>query len=94
MKDSKDCLAIPTPPLDGPSVKLLEDALMHSPTKSIQLEINSSNYQISREGRWFKFSLLTKKRTIKKATLFATITEMYNQSVHGQNWRIAESSSV
>lgn len=94
LKDLKDRLSIPTPPLDGPSVKLLEDALLHSPTKTIQLEINKANYQLSREGRWFKFSLLTKKRTVKKTTLFETITELYNQAVHGQNWRIDQAARI
>ena len=79
------------PPLDGHAVKILEDAIVNSPNKAIRLEINNTNYQLSREGRWFKFSLLTKKYTIKRSTIFQTITEMYNQAIHGQAWRIAES---
>ncbi|MBP2655231.1 MAG: hypothetical protein H6Q73_2800 [Firmicutes bacterium] len=77
------------PPLDGLAVKKLEDALSNSPTKAILLEINDAHYQLSREGRWFKFSLLTKKRAPKRSTLFATITEVYNQTIHGNCWRIA-----
>ncbi|MCX7780395.1 MAG: hypothetical protein N2491_05680 [Negativicutes bacterium] len=80
----------PTPPLDGTAVQTLEHAINQSPTKSIFLEINSTLYQISREGRWFKFSLLNKKRTVKRSAVFATITEIYNQVMHGQHWRIAD----
>ena len=75
-------------PLNGPAVKSLEDALSQSPHRIIQLEINNVLYQLSQEGRWFKFSLLTKKRAIKRSALFETITEMYNQSVHGNPWRL------
>jgi len=82
------------PPLDGMAVKTLEDALTSSPTKAILLEINSVLYQLSREGRWLKFSLLTKKRTPKRSTLFATITEVYNQAMHGHCWRIAACGAV
>lgn len=77
------------PPLDGKAVKTLEDALSNSPGKTILLEINDVLYQLSREGRWFTFSLLTKKRTPKKTTLFATLTDLYNQVMHGHSWRIA-----
>lgn len=87
MKDEK---LSPAPPLDGPAVLMIETALHRSPGKTIRLEINSSLYQLSREGRWFKFSLLTKKRTIKRATIFETISEIYNQAIHGHTWRIAE----
>lgn len=76
------------PPLDGPSVKLIEDAIISSPTKTILLEINQAFYQLSREGRWFKFSQLTKKKTIKRSAIYETITEIYNQLVHGNSWRI------
>ncbi len=82
----------PIPPLDGHAVKLLEDALIHSPSKTLLLEINKAFYLLSREGRWFKFSLLTKKRTIKRAAIFQTLTDLYNQAVHGQNWRITTNS--
>ncbi|MBP2645259.1 MAG: hypothetical protein H6Q75_699 [Firmicutes bacterium] len=78
------------PPLDGWAVRELEDALGKSPTKVILLKIDNAFYQLSREGRWFKFSLLTKKRTPKRSTLFATITEMYNQALHGSCWKITE----
>lgn len=78
------------PPLNGPAVKMLEDALSKSSTKIVRLEINNTIYQLSREGRWFKFSLLTKKYTVKKSTIFQTITEIYNQVIHGHTWRIAE----
>lgn len=78
------------PPLNGHAVKVLEDALDKSPSKVIRLEINNTIYQLSREGRWFKFSLLTKKHTVKRSTIFQTITEIYNQVIHGQTWRIAE----
>ncbi|MDR3566255.1 MAG: hypothetical protein P4N59_33135 [Negativicutes bacterium] len=78
------------PPLDGMAVRTLETALGSSPTKTILLEINQALYQLSREGRWFKFSLLTKKRSPKRSTLFATITEVYNQMMHGHSWRIAD----
>lgn len=78
------------PPLNGHAVKMLEDALGKSPSKALRLEINSTIYQLSREGRWFKFSLLTKKYTVKRSTIFQTITEIYNQAIHGQTWRIAE----
>lgn len=77
------------PPQDGTAVKALEDALTSSPTKAILLEINSALYQLSRDGRWFKFSLLTKKRSPKKTTLFATLSDLYNEVMHGHNWRIA-----
>jgi len=78
------------PPLDGMAVKTLETALGSSPTKAILLEINNVLYRLSREGRWFKFSLLTKKRSPKRTTLFITITEVYNQMMHGHSWRIAD----
>jgi hypothetical protein len=76
-------------PLDGSAILKLENALSQSPKKTIFLEIGSVLYQLSREGHWFKFSLLTKKRTIKRATLFQTLAEVYNQAMHGHNWRIA-----
>ena len=79
------------PPLDGHAVKALEDALSKSPNKIIRLEINNTIYQLSREGNWFKFSLLTKKLTVKRSTIFQTLTEIYNQVIHGQDWRIAAS---
>lgn len=82
----------PTPPLDGPAVQQLEHALNQSPTKTLTLEINNALYQLSREGRWFKFSLLTKKRTVKRSAIFETITEIYNQIMHGHDWRIADLS--
>ena len=78
------------PPLNGHAVKILEDALGRSPNKVICIEINNSIYQLSREGRWFKFSLLTKKHTVKRSTIFQTITEIYNLAMHGQTWHIAE----
>lgn len=77
------------PPLDGRAVQRLEDALMSSPSKAILLEINNALYQLSRDGRWFKFSLLTKKRSPKRTTLFATLGDLYNQVMHGHEWRIA-----
>jgi hypothetical protein len=77
------------PPLDGLAVMTLENALGNSPSKAILLEINDVLYRLSREGHWFKFSLLTKKRSPKRTTLFATITEVYNQAMHGHTWRIA-----
>ncbi|MDU2063192.1 MAG: hypothetical protein E6713_00025 [Sporomusaceae bacterium] len=83
---------MPAPPLDGPAVKKLEDALTVSPSKSILLEINKTLYLLSKEGHWFKFSLLTKKRTIKRATIFQTLTDLYNEAVHGQAWRIQKLS--
>jgi hypothetical protein len=86
----KDTVIQPMPPLDGYAVKSLEDALGNSPSKVIRLEINHTIYQLSREGHWFKFSLLTKKNTVKRSTIFQTITEIYNQIIHGQDWRIAE----
>lgn len=95
MKDVKEkTLFTPLPPLDGNAVKMLEDALFGSPTKTVLLEINNACYQLSREGRWFKFSLLNKKRTVKRATLFETITEVYNQAMHGHVWRIANLPGV
>lgn len=90
----KETILIHTPPLNGPAVKLLEDALCSSPSKTINLTINDAFYQLSREGRWFKFSLLTKKRTVKRAAIFETLTELYNQVVHGQTWYIIESPSM
>lgn len=78
------------PPLNGPAVQQLENALNQSPTKTITLEINNSLYQLSREGRWFRISVLTKKRTVKRSAIFETITEIYNQIMHGHNWRIAD----
>lgn len=77
------------PPLDGMAVKQLEDALGSSPSKTILLEVNSVLYQLAREGRWFSFSLLTKKRAPKRTTLFVTISDVYNQTMHGHHWRIA-----
>jgi hypothetical protein len=82
------------PPLDGMAVKTLEDALGSSPTKAILLEINDVLYLLAREGRWFKFSLLTKKRSPKRTTLFATITEVYNHVMHGNSWRIADCGAI
>jgi len=79
----------PMPPLDGPAVQRLEEALSKSPKNAILLKIGNVLYQLSREGRWFKFSLLTKKRTVKRATLFQTLTELYNQAMHGHSWQIA-----
>lgn len=87
MKDDKTLGAMP--PLNGPAVKILEDALGKAPNKIIRLEINDTIYELSRSGRWFKFSLLTKRNTVKRSTIFQTITEIYNQSIHGQAWRIA-----
>jgi len=78
------------PPLDGPAVLQLEHALNQSPTKTITLVINNALYQLSREGRWFKFSVLTKKRTVKRSAIFETVTEIYNQIMHGHTWRIAD----
>ncbi|MDU4961048.1 MAG: hypothetical protein E6X17_10380 [Sporomusaceae bacterium] len=75
-------------PLNGPAVKTLEDALSQSPNRIIQLEINNVLYQLSQEGRWFKFSRLNKKRSIKRSTVFETITELYNQVVHGTAWKL------
>jgi hypothetical protein len=78
------------PPLDGMAVKKIEDALGSSPTKTILLEVNNVLYLLAREGRWFSFSLLTKKRSPKRTTLFATISDVYNQAMHGHCWRIAD----
>jgi hypothetical protein len=86
----KDTVIQPMPPLDGYAVKSLEDALDKSSNKVIRLEINNTIYQLSREGHWFKISLLTKKNTVKRSTIFQTITEIYNLIIHGQDWRIAE----
>ena len=86
----EETIVKPMPPLNGSAVKMLEDALGKSPSKAIRLEINNTVYQLSREGRWFRFSLLTKKQTVKRSTIFQTITEVYNQIIHGQTWRIAE----
>jgi hypothetical protein len=88
LKENK--VVTPMPPLNGSAVKMLEDALGKSPSKVIHLEINNMVYQLSREGRWFRFSLLTKKHMVKRSTIFQTITEIYNQIIHGQTWRIAE----
>lgn len=82
------------PPLNGEAVRTLEHALNNSPSKAILLEINNVLYQLSREGRWFKFSLLTKKRSPKRAALFITITDVYNQAMHGHTWRIAQCGAV
>lgn len=87
MKSDRDL--VPIAPLDGRAVQELEAALLNSPSKSIRVEVNETIYDLSREGRWFKFSLLNKKNTVKKATIFQTITEVYNQAMHGQAWRIA-----
>lgn len=78
----------PVLPLDGPAVQLLEEALSKSPSKSILLKINDALYRLSREGRWFKFALLTKKNAIKRATVFQTLSELYNQSIHGHSWSV------
>ena len=88
MKD--DTIIRSMPPLNGHAVKIIEDALGKAPSKVIRIEINNTIYQLSRAGRWFKFSLLTKKHTVKRSTIFQTITEIYNQAIHGQTWRIAE----
>lgn len=87
MKDEKNLR--PMPPLNGPAVKILEDALSKSPNKMIRLQINDLVYELARAGRWFKFSLLTKKNTVKRSTIFQTITEIYNHSIHGQAWSIS-----
>jgi len=84
---------ISLPPLDGRAVKALEDALSSSPTKAILLEINNALYHLSRDGRWFKFSLLTKKRSPKRTTIFATLSDLYNEAMHGHSWRIAGCSA-
>lgn len=89
---TKNQMSTPMPPLDGRAVKLLEDALVSSPTKTLLLEMNKAFYLLSREGQWFKFALLTKKRSIKKAVIFHTLTDLYNQAVHGRNWHIASVS--
>lgn len=78
------------PPLDGIAVQLLENALLSAPSKSIRVEINNVLYQLSREGQWFKFSQLTKKRTVKRSTIFATISDVYNEMLHGHIWKIAQ----
>lgn len=78
------------PPLDGIAVQLLEKALLNAPSKSIRLEINNVLYQLSREGQWFKFSRLTKKRTVKRSTIFATISDVYNEMMHGHIWKITQ----
>lgn len=89
---TKKDLVTPMPPLNGHAVRQLENALIHSPTKTILLKINTAFYLLSREGQWFKFSLLTKKRAIKKAAIFQTLTDLYNQVVHGQSWSIINNS--
>lgn len=85
-----DILITPAPPLDGPAVQKLEEALLKSPKKSIYLSIGQALYLLTREGRWFRFSLLTKKRTIKKSQIYHTLTDFYNEAVHGCSWTIAE----
>lgn len=87
MRDNQFCAL---PPLDGPAVMKIETALGCSPSKTILLEINNALYQLSRDGRWFRFSLLTKKRSPKRTALFATITDVYNETIHGNDWRIAD----
>ena len=79
----------PRPPLDGAAVQTLEEALCKSPTKSVTLVINNTLYQLSREGHWFKFSLLSKKRTVKHSRFVETLSEVYNQFIHGCTWQIA-----
>ena len=88
MKAEMQVSSLPAPviPLDGPAVQRLEDALAKSPSKSILLQINDTFYRLSREGRWFKFSLLTKKNAVKKSTVFQTLSELYNQAIHGTAW--------
>lgn len=86
MQDSRNLFL---PPLDARAVRALEDALSSSPTKAILLEINNALYHLSRDGRWFKFSLLTKKRSPKRTTIFATLSDLYNEVMHGHDWRIA-----
>ena len=90
MKWDKDSLTVP--PLDGSSVQQIEEALCLSTSKSIILKINEESYQLSREGRWFKFSLLTKKNTVKRSAIFQPITELYNQAVHEHSWRIQQTA--
>lgn len=87
MKNTSDFR--PRPPLDGLAVQSLEEALSKSPTKSVILVINNALYQLSREGQWLKFSLLSKKRTIKRSTIVETVAEAYNQFMHGATWQIA-----
>ncbi len=79
----------PIIPLDGPAVQKLEDALSKSPSKSILLQINDTFYRLSREGRWFKFSSLTKKNAVKRSAVFQTLSELYNQAIHGNVWTLA-----
>jgi len=76
------------PPLDGPAVQRLEEALLNSATKTIHLRITQLEYRLSREGRWFKLAELSKKKTEKRAAIFETMTELYNLAVHGQEWQI------
>ena len=79
----------PQPPLDGFAVQRLEQALSKSPTKSIILVINNARYQLSREGNWFKFSMLTKKRVAKRSTIVESLADVYNNFMHGAVWQIA-----
>lgn len=76
------------PPLDGPAVQRLEEALAQSTTKMIHLRITSLHYRLSREGHWFKLAELSKKKAEKRAAIFETLTELYNRAVHGQEWEI------
>lgn len=76
------------PPLDGPAVQRLETALLSSSTKTLHLRITEIEYRLSREGRWFKLAELSKKKTEKRATIFETLTELYNLAVHGHDWTI------
>lgn len=77
------------PPLNGFAVQTLEEALRKSPNKTIRLIVNNAYYQLSREGNWFKFGLLSKKRSVKRAAIFDSLTELYNQVMHGHDWQIA-----
>lgn len=79
----------PRPALDGFAVQTLEEALSKSPTKSVTLLINNTLYQLSQEGQWFKLSLLNKKRTIKRSKIVETLSEVYNQFIHGCAWQIS-----
>lgn len=74
------------------AIRTLESALDKSRTKAIRLEINNALYELKREGSWFIFARLNKKRAQKQATLFDSLWAVYYDALASYNWRIIPSA--
>lgn len=70
------------------AVRALESALDQARAKGIRLEINDSLYELQRQGTWFIFARLNKKRTKKRVALFDSLWEVYQSAIAGGTWRI------